>query len=77
MLCLMERHALALEELGVTKSIGLSFHRLDFPVGPLEWSGGDGIFIPRQEARLVGAKCVRELLEQANSRGFSTVHPSQ
>ncbi len=76
----MERHGLELGELGVTKSVGLSLHRLDLVVGTLQRSGVLLLDLPRGPCLQGMANggtsrvprkmflCVRRVYDHAESR---------
>jgi len=46
----MESKNFEFEEFLIVESIGLSFHGFDFVVGPFEWTGGDRIVVPSENA---------------------------
>ena len=58
------------EEFQVAIAISLPLHEFDIVVRAFQWSGGDGVIVPGQDAAAVLAQRAGELLQLADARGF-------
>ena len=71
----MEAEDFEAEELLISVSVGLTFHGLDFVIGSLERSRGDGVIIVGQDAPGVGAKRLGEFVQHLDAAGFRVGDP--
>ena len=71
----MDAEDFEFEELGISESVGLSFHRFDFVVGAFQGSGRDGVVVPGQDALGMEAEGSRKLFEHPNAGRFGVHDP--
>ena len=64
------------EVLLISKSVGLPLECFDFVVEAFEWSGGNRVTEPGEDAPAVCGQCVSERLQHSNPAGVGTGDPA-
>ena len=63
------------EEVEVTVSEGSSLEEFEFVVGGFEWSGGEGMIVPIQQAAAMSGDRFGELLQDSDAAGLGLLAP--
>ena len=71
----METQDFEFEEFLVAEAVSLTFHGLDFVIGALQGTGGNGVIIKSQDAPAKKGQGLGEFNAPGDSRSRSPVHP--